>query len=80
MAKNPLNLFVRDTKLVDVRARVEQEAVDAYNAAGSGKYPASIKPSSVYGRDRFQPGDIALVNGQMKKVTKVYPNGTFDAE
>src|SRR5215831_17742546 len=44
------------------------------------QYPASIKPSRVYGRDRFQPGDMAMINGQLKKVTKVYPNGSFDTE
>jgi hypothetical protein len=48
--------------------------------AQNGQYPASIKPSRVYGRDRFQPGDMAMINGQLKKVTKVYPNGSFDTE
>jgi hypothetical protein len=48
--------------------------------AATGQYPATIKPSAAYGRDRYQLGDMAMINGQLKKVTKVYPNGSFDTE
>jgi len=66
----------------DVKSGIEGQAVNQYNRqqAATGQYPASIKPSRSYGRDWFQVGDIANVNGQLKKVTKVYANGSFDAE
>lgn len=66
----------------DIRQKIEGPANEARSAAmaQSGQYPASNKPSAAYGRSRFQIGDIANVNGQLKKVTRVYPNGSFDAQ
>ena len=59
----------------DVKARVEGQAVKDYNARQGAKQQGQYPPNPATATRQY-----VKVNGQMKKVTKVYPDGSFDAE
>ncbi len=62
----------------DVRQRIESQAQVARPQKTSGQFKGRLSQDA--GESSFRPGMSVLIHGNVKKIAKVYPDGTFDVE
>jgi hypothetical protein len=66
----------------DVKARIESQATTDYNKRQAAKPQGQFRgfPSEDTGKKAYEPGMTILVRGVPRRVSKVYPDGSFDVQ